>query len=75
MPLTNQRSPEQWATLIAEVQAAISTEEDSQAIQSAKQARNRLEAAKRAALRKGKRELRQKIELVRVLASRLGKLL
>ena len=70
MPLTNQRSPEQWAALVEEVKQRSAKRRTDKRSKVAKQARKQMEAAKKALKRKGRRELKQKIELVRALAKR-----
>jgi hypothetical protein len=67
MPLTNKRSPEQWAALVEEVRARSARRATDKRSKVAKQAWKRLEDARRAARRKGRRDVLDKIEVVRAM--------
>jgi hypothetical protein len=67
MPLTNRRSPEQWAALVEEVRARSARRATDKRSKVAKQAWKRLADAKRAARRKGRRDVLDKIEAVRAM--------
>jgi hypothetical protein len=70
MPLTNKRSPEQWAALVAEVQARSAKRKTARRSKVAKQAWDRLVAARTAAIRKGRRQLRDRLAAVRAMEKR-----